>query len=215
LPEADTLRRDLTLLVPLASRSRSSSRTAWARNPRARAFCIFHELGGVFMGDALLSNLVGRLHQPRGHDGTNVFALTRDLLSRALAPEETSYVKAGRCGSTCTRAHLTARRARVSALTRGRACCPHAPARLRTRPQPPRLRGTHPGHGHGVAISRERRLRRRRGPPRLLPLPPSSSTLCGRRMRAALCATMVTSRMSGASRRRDPHPLSPTSPFAL
>ena len=104
-------------------------------------------------------------------------------------------------------AHLTTRRARRCALTLGRACCPHALTRLWTRPQPCCA-------GHlSVDIMRviERRFQASRPAPLSISSPPSSPTLCGRRMRAALRVALATPRMSGALRRRDPHLLSPLS----
>ena len=60
------------------------------------------------------SILVGRLHQPRRHDGTNVFALSRDVLTRA-SPGGDLVRQWLEDLANYTRAPITTRRARMRA----------------------------------------------------------------------------------------------------
>jgi len=74
--------------------------------------------------------LVGRPHQPRRHDSTNIFALARDVLTRASPGGDVV------CHWLDDVANLhqsltSPPDERARALTRGRACCPHALTRLR------------------------------------------------------------------------------------
>ena len=148
------------------------------------------------------------LYRPRRHDGANVFAHSRDRAHSSGPVEEASHVAGWTIWPCCTRAHTTARRACLGALTRGRACCPHVPTRPRTYPQ------SHAASDHQRGLVRVSDALRRRGPPtsQYRGLPSSPST-CGQSMRAALCAAVAPSRMSGATRRRDPYPLLPPIPL--
>ena len=131
------------------------------RNSRACASCISHENGDVFLGDALLHPGRHLLHQPQRHGGADVFAHLRDLLTEHWPRRRPRTSMARKIWLPFTRAYLTTRRARHSALTRGRACCPHAArSTVRASARAP-LRGSRRGYGCDVDIAHERRWRRR------------------------------------------------------
>ena len=99
LPKTDSLRRDTR--APRAGSKTLKKLLAWSGLAvRARAF--LHSSPGRHRPSDECKILFhsGRLmpHQPQRHDGADVFAHLRDLLSRAVAPEETPHILAGRFG---------------------------------------------------------------------------------------------------------------------
>jgi hypothetical protein len=142
------------------------------------------------------SILVGRLHQPRRHDGTNVFALSRDVLTRA-SPGGDLVRQWLEDLANYTRAPITTRRARMRAHSqpgllpacgswRRRASSPRD-----TRKRSPR--GLRWVTTFAAQTSRMSGALRRRGSPLSLSTPTSSPNPCGRCMRVALCATLAPS----------------------
>ena len=112
--------------VPPVRRSRSSSCDAGLVNARTHFCNHLQDFTDLEMNANLLHPGWPVLHRPRRHDGASVFAHLRDLLSRAVAPEETSHITAGRLAShQSSHHHLTSAHARslvagLAARTRSR-----------------------------------------------------------------------------------------------